>query len=104
MKKVFLFSLLAMFLMSLTGCYNYHGTNESIWGDGVFLVVLLPVLGALIFFWVGYKASKSGSKINPIYGGGEGGNVPWLKTGWPILGFICLATAILFLFWQIGER
>jgi len=103
MKKLkFLFA--AFLLFSLSSCVKFHGTNTSIWADGVWLAPLLPFLGGIYFFIMGYLASKSGSKVNPMYGGGEGGNVPFWQTGWPILGAILWAGAIAALIIQYGER
>lgn len=98
--RLLLFFILAMLF---TSCGHYSD-GTSIWASGAWILLALPSAGAVIFFWVGYKASQSGSKINPIYGGGEGGNVPFWQTGWPILGAGCVAWLIFTIIHQMAER
>jgi len=79
--KVLLFSMLTLFFMS---CGHYRD-GSSVYSEGGWIIPLILFIAGAIFLWVGKKAASSGSKINPIYGGGEGGNVPFWQTGWPVL-------------------
>ncbi len=100
MRNLFAFILLSISLMS---CGKFDD-GSSIWQAGMWIVPLLPFLGGIAFFWAGKKAADSGSKINPIYGGGEGGNVPFWKTGWPLLGIGCWLGTIGIIIWQNLEK
>lgn len=55
MKK-FLFFLIAAF--ALTGCGKFHGTDVSIWSDGVWLIPGLLFGGALYSLYRAFLASK----------------------------------------------
>jgi hypothetical protein len=99
MKTLLLFSL-SIFLF---GCGHYSD-GTSIWAEGAWILIALPVIGIIVFSTLGYLASKSGSKINPIYGGGEGGNVPFWQTGWPWFAVICAAWLIFTIVHQNLEK
>jgi len=93
MKKLFAFIILSISLMS---CGKFPD-GTSVWQGGLWLVAVLPFLGSLYFFYTAYKSSKSGSNINPLMGGGEGGNVPIYKHGrfWFGVGFVVASIIII---------
>lgn len=59
MKKVIAFILSAI---CLTSCANFHGTDTSIWADGVWMIPWSTGILS-VFSWVQlYRSWKSGSK------------------------------------------
>ena len=58
MKKLILFSLLTVLLMS---CGKFSD-GTSVWQDGLIIIPLLTGLGSLIFFYIAWLKSKSGSE------------------------------------------
>ena len=81
MKKVILFSLMAILL---TSCGHFED-GSSVWQGGLFIVPLLTFLGAVWFGYKAYKAHNSGSWVIGPDGettNKDGGNVPYTKIGW----------------------
>ncbi len=95
MKKVTLFLLFVS--PYLTGCGKFRD-GTSIWQGGLWLIVVLPLIGAALFFRAAYKSSKSGSttldgKTRLPY---ESGNVPILKIPLFWFGVALVVAAIVF--------
>lgn len=83
MKNLLLFGLVL-----LASC-GKHRDGTSVWAEGLWLVVALPLIGAVIFLISGYRSSKSGShqqqeqKPDPKNPGGyitTPGNVSFFST------------------------
>lgn len=65
MKKAFSFFALVAILF-LTSCSTFRDEPDvSVWAKGLWLVFWLPFLGSLWFFYLSYRASKSGSEVLP---------------------------------------
>lgn len=60
---------LPLIALGLSSCGNFHGTNQSIWSEGMWLVPLLLFLASALFFVFAFKAHESGSKQQGRYGG-----------------------------------
>jgi len=89
MKKL-LFAFFALALIYMTaGCVNFTGTQESIWGDGLWIIPTLTGAGAAIF---GYKAWKDSH--GPFYN--EDGTLITDKTRVPLykIGFFYFFIAL----------
>lgn len=100
MKKVILFCLVAIML---TSC-GHHSDGTSVWAEGLWIIPLLPAIGAVIWFIAAYRSSKSGSTINPIKGGGEGGNVPIYKSPFFLYAVCCVIAVVVIIFWVNAEK
>lgn len=76
MKNLLLFGLIL-----LASC-GKHRDGTSVWAEGLWLVVALPLIGAVIFLISGYRSSKSGAE-QQLPGKGMTdvpGNVSFFKT------------------------
>lgn len=90
MKKLLAFIPVLLFM---TSCAKFSD-GTSTWSAGAWLLAVPFAILTVMFMVFAFKAADSGSKINPIYGGGEGGNIPWYKTGWPVMAGISLLIEI----------
>ena len=82
MKKLLLFSLMAIFLMS---CGKFHDDGTSVWQAGLWIIPVITIIGSIIFGWLTYKSATSGSNTYDSRGaktGIDGGDVPFYKIGW----------------------
>lgn len=79
-------------------------TLLGILSGGLWLIPVLLLTGAIVFFIKAFKSSKSGSKINPQYGGGEGGDIPVWQLGYFWYGVVLVAVIIVFFIVQWSER
>ena len=104
MKKITIFALLSTLLMS---CGKFRD-GSSIWQGGLWLIFVLPLCGAAIFFWTAYKASKSGSVIQDQYAPGAkreyDENVPIYKIPQFWFGVALVIAAIVFIIMQNHEK
>jgi len=75
-------------------------------GEGLFIVPLLPFIGFCIFMYQAYKASKSNSTTDMGTHGikDNTGNVPIYKTGYFVLAIGCLLGAIGATIWILLEK
>lgn len=95
--------LFILTVIMLTGC-GHHRDGTSVWSDGLFIVPLLPIVGSIYFFVTAFQSSKSGSTINPVFGGGEGGNIPVYKLARFWFGVALLVAAAGIIFWVNMEK
>jgi uncharacterized membrane protein len=54
--------VLLIVVFCITGFASFHGTNESIWAGGLWIIPTLTQAGALWFLVIAFEASKSGSQ------------------------------------------
>lgn len=70
-------------------------TLLSAFGGGLWIVPLLVGVGALIFTYLGFRASQSGDAL---------GKIPFLKTGYGILAVFAWVAFIGILIWINAEK
>ncbi len=107
MKRYLLFSLLAISFLS--GCATFHDEpTVSVWAEGGWLVFWLPFLGSLLFFYLSYRASKSGSEALPNSSGVKpyksDKNLPIYKTGGKFYFAVFLQGAAWFAVWYFNSN
>jgi hypothetical protein len=90
MKSVIVFVLCSLML---TSCGHYND-GTSVWAKQMWTAPIAFSILGLVLIENAYKGSKSGSKINPLFGGGEGGNVPIYQFARFWMGIVCIVAAI----------
>lgn len=98
--KQSIFFLMTMFLVSC----GKHRDGTSVWAGGLWILPVVCLVGSAIFFRLAYKSSKSGSTMNPSFGGGEGGNVPIYKHGFFWFSVVLLVAAAVIAFVVNAEK
>jgi hypothetical protein len=94
-------SVIVLVLCSVFASCGHYNDGTSVWAKQLWLAPLFPFLLGCYFIYTAWKSSKSGSKINPMYGGGEGGNVPIYKL--PRFWFaVVLFVATLVIIWAVN--
>ncbi len=103
MKKLLPF-IAAVLCSSLTGCVKFHDEDKSVWAEGLWIIPLLTGLGSAWFFFLGFKSQKSGSTINPLLGGGDGGKMPIWQLGKFWFGVALAVATIVIIISVISNR
>ena len=100
--KNLLFILTSIFFISC----GKHRDGTSVWAEGLWLVVALPLIGAVIFLISGYRSSKSGAEQQLP---GQGmvnvpGNVKFTKTWQFKFGVALLIAAAVIIYFVNREK
>lgn len=97
MKRITYFILSILTLFALPACGKFHGTNQSVWSDFMWVLPLLPFVGGVLLIRAGIKSHRSGweQQTNRGYIGGKE-RLPLWKNPLFIGGCILiLATAVI---------
>ena len=89
----------------LTGCAQFSD-GSSVWQEGLWIIPTVTGLGALLFFYFAYRASRSNS-TQQIPGRGKvdnTGNVPIYKTGFFVFSMILVLATIVIIFAVSGDK
>lgn len=94
--------------MMFSGCGKFQD-GSSIWQGGLWIIPTLTFIGGCIFFYFGYRASKSGSEQYQKVNGVErlvssDKNVPIHKTGQFVFAVILWLATVGIIVWQNFEK
>lgn len=102
MKKVILFSLVSILLMSC----GHYADGTSVWSGGLFIIPWLTGIGSAIFFVIAFLKSKSGSE-QQLPGGGyiqSKENVPIYKIGQFYFACALLVATVVIILMVNGDK
>jgi ElaB/YqjD/DUF883 family membrane-anchored ribosome-binding protein len=106
-KSMKLLNILAaiMICFSMQGCVKFAGTEQWVFAEGLWLILVIPVVGAFLLIRSAYIASKSGSEQQTKEGMKDTpGNVSMFSMGRFWIGVALVVATIVFYFYQNSQR